>query len=65
MASLWKEDNSRAKRSLNYTFQYVLAAHFGLQKTYHKIRQRYFWKGMSRDIDNWVRSCQSCSQRNS
>ena len=42
---------------------HVLAAHFGLQKTYHKIRQRYFWKGMYRDIDNWIRSCQSCSQR--
>ena len=42
---------------------HILAAHFGLQKTYHKIRQRYFWKGMYRDIDNWIRSCQSCSQR--
>ncbi|XP_038047480.1 uncharacterized protein K02A2.6-like [Patiria miniata] len=48
---------------LSNCHDHVLAAHFGLQKTYHKVRQRYFWKSMYRDIDNWVRSCRSCSQR--
>ena len=38
----------------------VLSAHFGFHRTYSKIRQRYFWKFMYRDIDNWVRSCDSC-----
>lgn len=37
------------------------SAHFGFQRTYSRIRQRYFWKGMYSDIDNWVRSCMSCS----
>ena len=50
---------------LNNCHDNVLAAHFGIQRTYHKIRQRYFWKRMYRDIDNWVRSCISCSQRKS
>ena len=48
---------------LSNCHDHVLVAHFGLQKTYHKIRQSYFWKNMYRDIDNWVRSCQSCAQR--
>ena len=48
---------------LNNCHDHVLAAHFGFQRTYDRIRQRYFWKGMYRDIDNWVRSCISCSQR--
>ncbi len=48
---------------LNNCHDHVLAAHFGFQRTYSRIRQRYFWKGMYRDIDNWVRSCISCSQR--
>jgi hypothetical protein len=48
---------------LNHCHDHVLAAHFGFQRTYSKIRQRYFWKGMYRDVDNWVRSCISCSQR--
>ena len=41
----------------------LLAAHFGFHKTYAKIRQRYFWKGMHKDTDNWIRSCISCSRR--
>ena len=41
----------------------VLAAHFGIHKTYAKIRQRYFWRGMYKDIDNWIRSCYSCARR--
>ena len=41
----------------------LLAAHFGFHKTYAKIRQRYFWKGMHNDIDNWIRSRVSCSSR--
>jgi len=48
---------------LNNCHDNVLAAHFGFHRTYHKIRQRYFWKRMYRDVDNWVRSCTSCSQR--
>lgn len=48
---------------LNNCHDHVLAAHFGFQRTYSKIRQRYFWKGMYRDIDNWVRSCISCAKR--
>ena len=48
---------------LNNCHDHVLAAHFGFQRTYNRIRQRYFWKNMYRDVDNWVRSCISCSQR--
>ena len=42
---------------------HVLAAHFGFHRTYDRIRYRYFWKGMYKDVDNWVRSCISCAQR--
>jgi hypothetical protein len=48
---------------LNNCHDHVLAAHFGFQRTYDRIRQRYFWKGMYKDVDNWVRSCVSCAQR--
>jgi hypothetical protein len=48
---------------LNNCHDHVLAAHFGFQRTYNRIRQRYFWKCMYRDVDNWVRSCISCAQR--
>ena len=39
-------------------------AHFGRNKTIHKIRQRYFWPSMIHDIKNYVRSCIPCLQNN-
>jgi transposase InsO family protein len=39
-------------------------AHFGRNKTRHKIKTRYFWPMMSKDIDNYVKSCIPCSQHN-
>ena len=39
-------------------------AHFGRDKTIHKIKQRYFWHSMYKDIDNYIKSCISCAQYN-
>ena len=38
-------------------------SHFGIDKTYQTIRDRYFWKGMFRDVENWIKSCTSCSTK--
>jgi hypothetical protein len=40
-----------------------MGAHFGLNKTYEKIRQRYYWSGMFQDVQHWCRSCVACSRR--
>ena len=39
-------------------------AHFGRDKTFHKIRQRYFWRNMASDIKNHIRTCIPCLQNN-
>ena len=39
-------------------------AHFGRDKTLHKIRQRYFWPNMVVDIKNHVKTCIPCLQNN-
>ncbi|CAF3408778.1 unnamed protein product [Rotaria sp. Silwood2] len=39
-------------------------AHFGRDKTMHKIKQRYFWPSIYKDIDNYVKSCILCAQFN-
>ena len=39
-------------------------AHFGREKTLHKIKKRYFWPSMTKDIINHVRSCIKCAQCN-
>ncbi|CAM4981831.1 unnamed protein product [Rotaria socialis] len=39
-------------------------AHFGRDKTLHKIKTRYFWPSMYKDIDNYIKSCILCAQYN-
>ena len=39
-------------------------AHFGRNRTIHKIRQRYYWPNMISDICNHIKSCLPCSQNN-
>lgn len=41
----------------------VTAGHLGVNKTYAKLRQRYYWRGMFRDIEHWCRSCTDCAMR--
>lgn len=39
------------------------AGHLAFHKTYYKIRERFFWEGMYRDIDFWCKSCVNCASR--
>ena len=39
-------------------------AHFGRDKTIHKIKTRYFWLSMYKDINNHIKSCIPCAQHN-
>ena len=41
----------------------LTGGHLGVFKTYEKLRDRYYWKGMYKDVEHWVRSCQDCSTR--
>ena len=39
--------------------------HQGSQRTYQQIRARFHWNGMKRDVEDWVTSCVSCSEKKS
>ncbi|CAF5132145.1 unnamed protein product, partial [Rotaria sp. Silwood1] len=39
-------------------------AHFGRDRTIHKIQQRYYWPHMISDIQNYIKSCLPCLQNN-
>ena len=41
----------------------LLSGHRGIQETTRKIRENYFWKGMTETIKNYIDSCVTC-QRN-
>lgn len=36
------------------------AAHLGVQKTIDRVMDRYYWPGLSRDVREYVKSCQTC-----
>lgn len=37
------------------------AGHFGYLKTLHMARRQFWWPRMKRDIENYVRSCATCT----
>ena len=43
----------------------ITAGHLGVSKTYDKIRQRYFWEGMYKDITHWIETCKDCASKKS
>lgn len=40
-----------------------ISGHSGYHRTYDRIKQRYKWKHMKKDINQYIKSCESC-QRN-
>jgi hypothetical protein len=50
--------------AIMYLFHdHELSAHFATQVTYEKIREKYYWKGMLKDIETYVKSCDQCQRR--
>ena len=39
------------------------ASHFSTHKTYEKIRRRYFWHGMFKDVEHWCKTCVDCAMK--
>ena len=48
---------------LFYAHDSPTAGHFGQRKTIWKVCQNFFWKGMTTDIKNYVRTCKECQFR--
>jgi hypothetical protein len=38
--------------------------HFDYDRTYDKLKERFYWSGMSRDTQEFVKSCEICQRRN-
>ena len=37
--------------------------HKGVTKTYHRIRQNYYWENMKKEIQKFIRECQDCQMK--
>ena len=38
----------------------AIGGHKGISKTYHRVRQYYYWDRMKKDIQDYIRTCQKC-----
>ena len=41
----------------------ITSGHLSFQKTYLKIKERYFWTGMYTEIEKWCASCVDCATK--
>ncbi|GET53863.1 transposase family protein [Rhizophagus irregularis DAOM 181602=DAOM 197198] len=42
-----------------------LFRHFGISTAiYEKVKEKYWWKNMKRDVEKYVKSCDNCQRRN-
>lgn len=43
--------------------EYITAGHLGRRKTYDKIKKRFYWCNMYKDVSYWCRICSTCGSR--
>lgn len=54
-----REEKSRA---IIESHDSPLAGHFGVRRTLEKLRRRFRWSGMTRDVREYVRTCSFCNK---
>ncbi|ROT77825.1 hypothetical protein C7M84_003484 [Penaeus vannamei] len=42
----------------------ITSGHLGVKRTLTRLRQRFYWVGMRRDVQEWCRTCEVCCARN-
>ena len=50
---------------LSSIHNHVAGAHFGVHKTFQKLKQRYWWPSMFKDVEHWCKSCVDCAMKKS
>ena len=50
---------------LSNVHNHVAGAHFGVHKTFQKLKQRYWWPSMFKDVEHWCNSCVDCAMKKS
>src|SRR5438034_2526405 len=67
-----KKNNERSLRVLKedeidtiifMVHNHPMGGHFGKDATYNKISTRFWWKGMYKDIEDYIKRCDSCQSR--
>lgn len=48
-------DEKDKQRVLQSCHSHPTSGHFGISKTWQRISERFYWKGLSKDVKNMVR----------
>jgi hypothetical protein len=51
------------KHIILYTLHDEQGVHLGIQSTYNKIKERYYWPTMYKDIEEYIKTCDICQRR--
>lgn len=51
------------KKVLQECHDIPTSGHLGIRKTYFRIKQKFFWHDMLRDVKQYVRACECCASR--
>jgi len=54
---------SQRRTVLRYSHDIKASGHLGIKKTLHKVRQRYYWPCLQRDVKIYVNGCEACAKR--
>ena len=41
----------------------IHTGHFGIESTYHRISQNYYWPNLHQDIENYIKACDVCQRK--
>ena len=41
----------------------ITSGHLGVKKTLSRLRQRFYWVGLRKDVEEWCRACDVCSAK--
>ena len=56
------DDKELNKKLLFEAYNTVFTMHLGGNKMYHDLKQHYWWKGMKRDVTEYMSKCLTCQQ---
>ena len=54
---------NEVEQTLHNIHNEPLGGHLARDITYNKIASRYYWPGMYKTIDNWIRTCDVCQRQ--
>lgn len=53
----------RRERLLQEVHDNFAGGHLGVRKTLSRLKQRFYWFGMRRDVKEWCRTCDTCNAK--